>query len=208
MTERIRCVLVPRPRGSVHQEGASRRSAGGVQHALTDCSAGVEQPQPFEVCSGSPQPHPLDAAGAVGSGAPPQQPSGPPHEGSVPWIQPLMIAAAHPTPGVSVMAPHAQLVAHAPHSMQPSRSTISARLSAPIEKTACGHTAVHTPHPVQSEVSSCSVATPSMYRRVFICMPIYRRNFCANTKSSATVTATACRGSDLRSSSSTPEGEV
>ena len=46
-----------------------------------------------------------------------------------------MTAVAHPTPDFTVMAPEAQFLAHAPHSMQASRSTIKA-LPSPRTSTA------------------------------------------------------------------------
>jgi hypothetical protein len=55
---------------------------------------------------------------------------------------------AQPTPGVTWMAPAAQFWAHAPHSMHPSRSTISAFFSF-ILNTAWGQTLSHTPQPTQ-----------------------------------------------------------
>jgi hypothetical protein len=69
---------------------------------------------------------------------------------------------AQPTPGVTWMAPAAQFWAHAPHSMHPSRSTISAFFSF-ILNTAWGQTLSHTPQPTQASVSSFSVVTPSRY---------------------------------------------
>jgi hypothetical protein len=44
-----------------------------------------------------------------------------PQEGFVPESHPFMIAAAHPTPGVTEIAFVGQFIAHAPHSMQASR---------------------------------------------------------------------------------------
>ena len=52
-----------------------------------------------------------------------------------------MIAAAHPTPGVNEIAIVGQFIAHAPHSMQASRSRIRAFPSA-VVKTPWGQTAV------------------------------------------------------------------
>ena len=49
-----------------------------------------------------------------------------PQFGSLPVNHPLMMAAAHPTPARTERAPAGQLSAHAPHSMQASRSAISA----------------------------------------------------------------------------------
>jgi len=52
-----------------------------------------------------------------------------------------MIAVAHPTPGLTEIAPAGQFVAQAPHSMQRSRSRIRAFPSA-VAKTPWGQTAV------------------------------------------------------------------
>jgi hypothetical protein len=48
------------------------------------------------------------------------------HDGSEFVRIPLIIAAAHPTPDFTVMAPNWQLSAHAPHSIQSSTSIIRA----------------------------------------------------------------------------------
>ena len=59
----------------------------------------------------------------------------PPHpqEGFEPESQPFRIAAAHPTPGFTEIACVGQFIAHAPHSMQASRSRIRAFLSATVK---------------------------------------------------------------------------
>jgi hypothetical protein len=125
--------------------------------------------------SSEPHPHPLLAPALAGALVPQQLPAraaaaasgvfagAPPQSqlGSVPVSQPLMIAAAQPTPGVNVIAPEAQLVAQAPHSMQAPRSTIWARLSA-IRKTPCGQTIVQAWQPVHFCASSLRVTTSSM----------------------------------------------
>ena len=53
-----------------------------------------------------------------------------PQEGFEPESQPERIAAAHPTPGFTEIAFVGQFIAHAPHSMQASRSRIRAFPSA------------------------------------------------------------------------------
>ena len=53
-----------------------------------------------------------------------------PQEGFEPESHPFRIAAAHPTPGVTEIAFVGQFIAHAPHSMQASRSRIRAFRSA------------------------------------------------------------------------------
>ncbi len=65
-----------------------------------------------------------------------------PQLGSLPVSHPLMIAAAHPTPGVSAIALNAQLRAHAPHSMHAPRSTSTARPPS-IANTPWGQTMAH-----------------------------------------------------------------
>jgi len=70
---------------------------------------------------------------------------------------PPMIAAAHPTPAVTVIAPLAQLRAQAPHSMHAARSRICA-FPPPIAKTACGQTSMHSLHPLQRPGSSMRVS--------------------------------------------------
>jgi hypothetical protein len=47
-------------------------------------------------------------------------------EALLPLSQVFIMALAQPTPGVTVMAFDGQLVAHAPHSMHPLKSTILA----------------------------------------------------------------------------------
>jgi hypothetical protein len=66
-----------------------------------------------------------EKGGRCGGLYPPQ-----PQEGFEPVIHPFMIAAAHPTPGVTEIASAGQFIAHAPHSMQASRSRIRATPSA------------------------------------------------------------------------------
>jgi len=65
------------------------------------------------------------------------------------------------------MAPAAQFWAHAPHSMHPSRSTISAFLPF-ILNTTWGQTLSHSPQPTHASVSSFSVVTPSRYLKSFL----------------------------------------
>jgi hypothetical protein len=72
-----------------------------------------------------------------------------PHVGSPPEIMLLMIAAAHPTPAFTLMAPNSQFNAQAPHSMQRSRSTTAAFLPL-ISKTPRGQTSTHLPHPAHA----------------------------------------------------------
>jgi hypothetical protein len=74
---------------------------------------------------------------------------------------PPMIAAAHPTPAVTVIAPGAQFLAQAPHSMHAARSMIRA-FPALIPKTACGQTSMHSRHPLQRPVSSARVSPFNM----------------------------------------------
>jgi hypothetical protein len=66
---------------------------------------------------------------------------------------PPMIAAAQPTPAFTMIAPAAQLRAHAPHSMHADRSTIR-DLPPLISKTACGQTSMHCRQPVHFAWSS------------------------------------------------------
>jgi hypothetical protein len=56
--------------------------------------------------------------------------------------------AAQPTPASTVIAPAAQFIMHAPHSMQASRSRTQAFLSS-IQNTSWGHTSAHLPQPTQ-----------------------------------------------------------
>ena len=79
-----------------------------------------------------------------------------------PLIHVLIIYAAHPAPGVTVIAFSEQLVAHAPHSIQPSRSTIRA-LRSSIINTPWGHTISQTPHPTHASESSSIVETSVKY---------------------------------------------
>jgi len=80
-----------------------------------------------------------------------------PHVGCVPRSIPPMIAAAHPTPAVTVIAPDAQLRAQAPHSMHEARSRIWA-FPALMAKTACGQTSMHSLHPLQRPGSRARVS--------------------------------------------------
>jgi hypothetical protein len=58
----------------------------------------------------------------------------------------LMIAAAQPTPELTLIAPKSQFFAQAPHSMHRSLSVTAARLSC-ISNTPRGQTSTHLPHP-------------------------------------------------------------
>jgi hypothetical protein len=79
----------------------------------------------------------------------------------LPFSQRLMMRAAQPTPGDTDNASTGQLLAQAPHSMQPLRSTIRAfRFS--IASTPWGHTWLHTPHPMHRSESIPMVTTPSI----------------------------------------------
>jgi hypothetical protein len=73
----------------------------------------------------------------------------------------LITALAHPTPGLTEIAPAAQFFAHAPHSMHASRSARRARRFS-ISNTACGQTSTHRPHPVHVFASNRSVTTLEM----------------------------------------------
>jgi hypothetical protein len=73
-----------------------------------------------------------------------------------------MTAAAQPTPASTVIALAGQFVAHAPHSMHKSLSTIRAFLSATL-KTPCGHTSSHLPHPTHFSSAKESETTFSRY---------------------------------------------
>jgi hypothetical protein len=67
-------------------------------------------------------------------------------DGGPPVIMLLIMAAAHPTPEFTLIAPNSQFFAQAPHSMQRSLSMSAARLSC-ISNTPRGHTSTHLPHP-------------------------------------------------------------
>ena len=88
-------------------------------------------------------------------------------EGSVFVRIPLIIAAAQPTPDLTVIAPNLQLRAQAPHSIQSSISMILA-LPLLISNTAWGQTIAHKPHPVQIPESSFKVTVFFKYCIVFI----------------------------------------
>ncbi len=79
----------------------------------------------------------------------------------------MIIAAAQPTPDLTEMAEVGQFFAHAPHSMQASRSAMRAVRSSSA-KTACGQTVVHMPHPLHFVASSWSVVTLERYRNLRI----------------------------------------
>lgn len=79
-------------------------------------------------------------------------------EGSLPASRPFMMAAAHPTPGVTEMAENAQFWEQAPHSMQLSRSMIFA-LPPESSKTLCGQTFTHIPQPTHCSELSFKVTT-------------------------------------------------
>src|SRR5665647_3203390 len=69
--------------------------------------------------------------------------------------------------GAISVAPNLQFLAHAPLSMQSSKSIIRAfRLL--ISKTAWGQTMTHNPHPIQRLASSINVTTFLRYCIVFI----------------------------------------
>jgi hypothetical protein len=72
-----------------------------------------------------------------------------------------MMSDAQPTPGLTLMASTGQFIAQAPHSMQPSRSTIYTFLPVNM-KTPCGQTWVHIPQPIHFSPSRVIVATPSI----------------------------------------------
>jgi hypothetical protein len=83
----------------------------------------------------------------------------------------LMTAVAQPTPVSTNMASTGQLRAHAPHSMQKSRSDTAAFLPETV-KTPLGQTVSHIPQPVHFSESSSSETTflrytsfPTLYSR-------------------------------------------
>jgi len=69
-----------------------------------------------------------------------------------------MMAAAHPTPGVTEMAENAQFFEQAPHSIQLSMSAIFT-LPSTSWNTPWGQTLTHIPQPTHFLVSSFSVTT-------------------------------------------------
>ena len=118
-----------------HRDRPRRRilSGGGVPPALLQ-----EEPDPLQLLQDRMRPGPA-AQGALGkrgrgerssgetAGGPVRRPYPPqPQEGFEPVSHPERIAAAHPTPGVTEIAFVGQFIAHAPHSMQASRSRIRA----------------------------------------------------------------------------------
>lgn len=86
-----------------------------------------------------------------------------PQFGSVPVMAPLRIAATQPTPACTEIASLAQFLAHAPHSMQASRSTMRA-LRSSTAKTQCGQTVTHILQPLHLVSSKASVTTLERYR--------------------------------------------
>jgi len=95
---------------------------------------------------------------------PTQQPPSPP-------AFPERTAAAQPTPGRTVTAAVGQFRAHAPHSMQPSPSTIRDFPSS-MANTACGQTTAHIPQPSHLAASSVRVTTPGKYRSPNMVLPL------------------------------------
>ncbi len=92
------------------------------------------------------------------------------------------------------MASVGQFLAQAPHSMQPSKSTMRAFLLS-IENMPCGQTITHIPQPTQALESNVNVVTPGRYLNV----SIYSQS---NFRLSRTRTSTTTRTSQTRSSSS------
>jgi hypothetical protein len=87
---------------------------------------------------------------------PQPQADDPPQDSLRPVRAATIIAAAHPTPDSTCIAPSEQFSSHAPHSMQSSfRSKRAARPF--IEKTPCGHTSAHRPQPIQMAASYFNV---------------------------------------------------
>jgi hypothetical protein len=89
-------------------------------------------------------------------------------EGAPPVSMPLMMAAAQPTPGFTVIALNSQFMVHAPHSMQRSPSVTAALLSR-ITKTPRGQTSTHRPHPAHLSDEYFKEVT---FARYFIQAPI------------------------------------
>jgi hypothetical protein len=86
---------------------------------------------------------------------------------SFPLSQVWIIYEAQPTPGVTEMASAGQFFAQAPHSIQPSKSSM--RVFFPlIENIPCGQTTAHIPQPTQDVSLSRNVVTPVRYRNVSI----------------------------------------
>jgi hypothetical protein len=80
-----------------------------------------------------------------------------PQVGSLPVSQPVMIAAAQPTPGFTLSAEKGQFNAHAPHSIQEFMSTIPTFPSF-TDNTLCGQTFAQIPQPVHFAESNFRVA--------------------------------------------------
>jgi len=69
-----------------------------------------------------------------------------PQVGSLPVIQPYIIADAQPTPALTVIAFAGQFFAQAPHSIHKSLSVICT-FFATISNTPCGQTSAQRPQP-------------------------------------------------------------
>jgi hypothetical protein len=69
----------------------------------------------------------------------------------------LIIAAAHPTPALTVTAFTGQFKAQAPHSMQ--ASFVIRALPSDTSKTLCGQTLAQIPHPIHFSAENRSVDT-------------------------------------------------
>lgn len=85
-------------------------------------------------------------------------------------INPLIIAAAQPTPASTEIALQAQFFAHAPHSIHASRST-TRTVSSRICRTARGHTSKHIPQPVHLSSLTDTVATLRAYLKEILLLP-------------------------------------
>lgn len=102
--------------------------------------------------------------------------------GSLPVSQPVITAAAHPTPELTVMAFAGQFFAQAPHSIQRSLYSIFACLSL-IMKTLWGQTSVHLLQPIHFSVDRRSVTTFFKYL-CFIVSSFMIRNNLSTTEQS------------------------
>ena len=85
-----------------------------------------------------------------------------PHVGSLPVNQPVIVAAAQPTPAFTSIASDGQFNAQAPHSIQESFSAIRA-LPLLISNTPCGQTSVQRLQPMHLAASKASVVTLFRY---------------------------------------------
>ena len=70
---------------------------------------------------------------------------------------PVIMAAAQPTPGVTLKAAAGQFRAQAPHSMQAALSVMTAFLSTMVN-TPWGQTSIQAPQPVQAVASRARLA--------------------------------------------------